>query len=300
VPHRAVFFAVPSVFSARALHAWLALGGEVALLVHPRTARARRSPLPWIAPRWSLGAAIARHRIPTRAIARREELDAALPAADVAVSVGFPWKLPLATLAPLRHGGVNLHPALLPAFRGPRPITALCLAGEAERCGGVSLHEMDADFDTGPLIAQEPVPYAGDYGAWMLALARAHGRLMRPLVEHLEGRRAPVPQDDRGASFQRPPRPVLSPAQRAAEIERLCATLGTARRLRVELGGRRLGVRGWLGSGARTGAPPRVGRWSLEFDAADARVRLARWLPGTRRVRELRWLWRLAVSAAED
>jgi hypothetical protein len=123
---------------------------------------------------------------------------------------------------------------------------------------------------------------------------------MRPLVEFLDGRLPPAEQDERGASFQRPPRPVLSPAQSAAEIERLCATLGSARRLRVELDGRRFGVRGFLGRGARTGAAPRVGRWSLDFDAADARVHLTRWLPGTRRARELRWLWRLAVSAAED
>lgn len=299
MPHRAIFFAAPSLFSARALHAWLELGHEVALFVHPRGAGTRRSTRAWAAQRWSVGAALARHGIPVRALGARDPLDAALPEADVAISVGFPHRIPMPLLRALPRGGVNLHPALLPAFRGPRPLTALCLEDAAAQHGGVSLHAMEAEFDAGPLLAQEAVPLRGDYAAWLLELARAHGRLMQPLARFVAGELAPVAQDASRASYQRPGRVALSPRRSAAEVSRLCRTLGSARRLRVELDGRRVSVRRYLSSAPRSGEPPRVGVFTLDFDCADARVRLARWLPGTRTLRELRWLLRLALARVE-
>jgi methionyl-tRNA formyltransferase len=199
-------------------------------------------------------------------------------------------------LCALPYGGVNLHPALLPAFRGPRPITALCLAGEASRHGGVSLHRLEAEFDAGPLIAQEAVPFRGDFDGWMLELARAHARLMQPLARHLAGGLEAVAQDESRASFQRPGRPRLSPQQTADELARICRTLGARRRLHLELPERRVAIRGVLGSSPRTGEPPRLRRFTVSFDAADARVRLARWLPGTRRWRAFRWTLRLALA----
>jgi methionyl-tRNA formyltransferase len=247
-----------------------------------------------------VAAALARRRIPALAVARRDDLAQAFPSgADVAISVGFPFRIPMAPVQRLPRGGVNLHPALLPAFRGPRPITALCREGGAERFGGVSLHVLEAAFDSGPLIAQEAVPFRGDYPGWMLELARAHGRLMTPLARALAGELAPVAQDESRASFHRPAPVRLTPQHTAAEIARVCDTLGARRRLQVELPGRRVAVRRHLGHAPRSGAPPRVGRLTLEFDAADARVRLARWLPGTRRWRRARWLVRLALARAE-
>jgi methionyl-tRNA formyltransferase len=299
LPFRAIFFVSPGLFSARALHAWLTLGHDVALLVQPRGRWKRSGALHWLAPRWSFRAALERGRIPTLEVSRGDDLERALRPADVAISVGFPFRIPMRSADALPHGGVNLHPALLPAFRGPRPLTALCLEGGAERHGGVTLHCLTADFDSGPLIAQEPVPLRGDHAAWMLELARAHGRLMRPLQRYLAGEIAPVPQDEHGASFHRPSAPRLSPEQPAAELARICRTLGASRRLHVELAGRRVAVSGYLGSTDRSGALPRVGRLTLDFDAVDERVRLARWLPGTRRWRRGRALVRLALARIE-
>jgi methionyl-tRNA formyltransferase len=294
LPLRAIFFAAPSIFCARALRAWLELGHEVTALVHPRRAEARGGALAWLAPQWSVGATLAHYRIPTHSVSGRDDLAQALPAADLAISVGFPFRIPMQQVRALPRGGVNLHPALLPAFRGPRPITALCLEGAASRHGGVSLHQLEAEFDAGPLIAQETVPFRGDFDGWMLELARAHARLMQPLARYLEGRLEPVAQDESRASFQRPGRPRLSPQQTAEELARVCRTLGARRRLHLELGERRIAIRGYLGASPRSGAPARVRPFTVSFDAADARVRLARWLPGTRRWRDLRWLVRLA------
>jgi methionyl-tRNA formyltransferase len=295
---RAIFFAAPGLFSARALHAWLARGHEVALLVLPARGRAHGSALRWIAPRWSLRAAVDRHAIPTRRVSGGRDLaQEPLPGADLAISVGFPFRIPMAQVRALPRGGVNLHPALLPACRGPRPLTALCLDGEAERHGGVSLHLLEQEFDAGPLLDQERVPWRRPHEAWLLELARAHGRLIGSLERYLAGELVPVAQDESRARTRRPPRVALTPALSAAELERICATLGSRRRLRLEAEGRRIAVRGYLGSAAKSGAPLRTSRLSVEFDARDARVRLARWLPGTRSFRDARWLLRLALAS---
>ena len=51
------------------------------------------------------------------------------------------------------HGALNLHPSLLPRYRGATPIPAAILAGDAET--GVTLMRMDAGLDTGPIVAQD-------------------------------------------------------------------------------------------------------------------------------------------------
>jgi methionyl-tRNA formyltransferase len=47
---------------------------------------------------------------------------------------------------------VNLHPSLLPRYRGPNPLAWTLRNDEPEM--GLSIHRMDAQFDTGPLLAQ--------------------------------------------------------------------------------------------------------------------------------------------------
>ena len=71
---------------------------------------------------------------------------------DLAVCGGFPLRIPNDALAVPRLGIVNTHPALLPRFRGPNPIGWALRNGEPEL--GYSVHRMDDDFDTGPLLAQ--------------------------------------------------------------------------------------------------------------------------------------------------
>jgi phosphoribosylglycinamide formyltransferase-1 len=51
---------------------------------------------------------------------------------------------------------INVHPSLLPAFPGARAIDDALAAGVETT--GVSVHYVDEGLDTGPLIAQEPVP----------------------------------------------------------------------------------------------------------------------------------------------
>jgi methionyl-tRNA formyltransferase len=78
---------------------------------------------------------------------------------DLAISGGLPVRIPEDALEVPRHGIVNCHPALLPRYRGPNPIGWALRNGDQEL--GFTFHRMDADFDTGRLLAQGTAPLAG-------------------------------------------------------------------------------------------------------------------------------------------
>jgi methionyl-tRNA formyltransferase len=79
---------------------------------------------------------------------------------DLTVSWGFPWKLPQAALDVAPLGSINLHPALLPRHRGPVPLSWALRAGDS--VFGVTWHRMDAELDTGGILAQGSVPIADE------------------------------------------------------------------------------------------------------------------------------------------
>ena len=79
---------------------------------------------------------------------------------DLMLCAGFPWKIPLAALEVPRLGSVNQHPALLPRHRGPIPFAWTVREDDAE--WGMSWHYMDAELDTGNLLAQGSVPVDDD------------------------------------------------------------------------------------------------------------------------------------------
>jgi methionyl-tRNA formyltransferase len=71
-------------------------------------------------------------------------------AVDVLVVAAYGLILPAAVLAWPRHGCVNVHASLLPRWRGAAPIQRALLAGDMET--GVTLMQMDAGLDTGPML----------------------------------------------------------------------------------------------------------------------------------------------------
>ena len=81
-------------------------------------------------------------------------------------------------LALFPRGGINLHPSLLPLYRGPSPIQAALAAGDAET--GVSIQRIAAEMDAGDLLAQERVVVGEDETAPQLSarLAELGARLM--------------------------------------------------------------------------------------------------------------------------
>lgn len=79
---------------------------------------------------------------------------------DLVVSWGFPWKIPLSALRVPRLGAINCHPAVLPRHRGPVPMAWALREGDGRY--GVTWHRMDAELDTGPILAQATVPMEDD------------------------------------------------------------------------------------------------------------------------------------------
>jgi methionyl-tRNA formyltransferase len=75
---------------------------------------------------------------------------------DLAICWGYPWKLPPEALEVPRLGCINQHPAKLPRHRGPIPLSWALREGDAEF--GVTWHRMDANLDTGGILAQATVP----------------------------------------------------------------------------------------------------------------------------------------------
>jgi methionyl-tRNA formyltransferase len=81
-------------------------------------------------------------------------------APDLTLCWGFPWKIPLDALEAPPLGSVNLHPGLLPRHRGPVPMAWALRAGDPHI--GVTWHRMDAELDTGPILAQATIPVEDD------------------------------------------------------------------------------------------------------------------------------------------
>ena len=75
---------------------------------------------------------------------------------DLVVCMGFPWKVPADALAVPPLGWINGHPSLLPHHRGPVPVAWTIRDGEEEF--GITFHRMDAELDTGPILAQKAAP----------------------------------------------------------------------------------------------------------------------------------------------
>ena len=74
---------------------------------------------------------------------------------DLIAVACFPHIFPAALLDLPRHGCLNLHPSLLPAYRGPEPL--FWIARNDERVSGVSLHFLSEGVDSGDIVAQTPI-----------------------------------------------------------------------------------------------------------------------------------------------
>lgn len=82
---------------------------------------------------------------------------------DLILSVYYRRILPPEVLALAKVGAFNVHPSLLPAYRGRAPINWAILRGEAEV--GVTIHEMIEAVDAGPIISQARLEVDADEGA---------------------------------------------------------------------------------------------------------------------------------------
>jgi methionyl-tRNA formyltransferase len=133
---------------------------------------------------------------------------------DVAVVMAYGRILPQAVLDAPRRGCMNLHASLLPRLRGAAPINWAIVRGEKET--GISLMQMDAGMDTGPVLGSkklfiEPEETAGQL-ADRLALLAAEV-VKEDIIPAVNGEFEPVIQADDEATHA----PMLS--KRDGEID---------------------------------------------------------------------------------
>ena len=123
---------------------------------------------------------------------------------EILVVAAYGQILPPQALAIAPRGALNIHASLLPRWRGAAPIQRALLAGDRET--GITIMQMDAGLDTGPLLARHAVAIADDDDARSLhdklAALGAHA-IVLALTDIGAARAKPVPQAGTGVSYAR-------------------------------------------------------------------------------------------------
>jgi methionyl-tRNA formyltransferase len=143
--------------------------------------------------------------------------------ADVAISAAFPVLIPADALDVPPLGVINTHPSLLPRYRGPNPIAWTVRNRDREL--GYSIHRMDADFDTGPLLAQgtTPIDDVEDPSGLFERMFTLLGSLLPNALARVEKGDPGDPQPDGQATyaeFFEPEYVGIDWSQTAAEVRR--------------------------------------------------------------------------------
>jgi len=140
--------------------------------------------------------------------------------ADVAVVAAYGLILPRAILAAPRLGCINIHASLLPRWRGAAPIQRAIMAGDAET--GVTIMQMEAGLDTGPMMLKGTVPITDQTTAGGLhdSLAVTGANLIMTALERLaEGNLPATPQPPGGITLA----PKIDKAEAAIDFTKPAA-----------------------------------------------------------------------------
>jgi methionyl-tRNA formyltransferase len=125
---------------------------------------------------------------------------------------------------------LNVHPSLLPRWRGAAPIERAIMAGDEHT--GVSIMLLTAGLDSGPvcLTAREPILAQDTYGSLAARLERSGGRLLVDALDTLQrGESLPFAEQDESHAIYAekicPTDRLLDPSRSAVELERLVRAL---------------------------------------------------------------------------
>jgi methionyl-tRNA formyltransferase len=121
---------------------------------------------------------------------------------DLAVVVAYGQILPPVLVDLPRRGCLNIHPSLLPKYRGPSPIQWAIANGDTET--GVTLMRIDAGLDTGDIVAQRRVAIRPEDDSAALHDRVAHisaELLVQTIPDYMAGKIQPRPQSAEGVSY---------------------------------------------------------------------------------------------------
>ena len=121
---------------------------------------------------------------------------------DVMVVAAYGLILPPAVLAIAPHGCINIHASLLPRWRGAAPIHRAIEAGDAQ--SGVTIMQMEAGLDTGPMLAVQSLPIDPQDNTGTLhdkLAVLGADILLKTLREIEQGSVHPTPQPEQGVTY---------------------------------------------------------------------------------------------------
>ena len=158
----------------------------------------------------------------------------------VVVVCAYGLLVPPATLA--ERLWLNVHPSLLPRWRGAAPVERAIMAGDAET--GVTIHETVAELDAGPVAAQAafPIGPGDDAGDVFARAAEVAAELLDGVLAEPGPRFRPQVGEVTYAEKIRPEDRVLDTARPAIELVRSVLALSPHIGARAELDGRRVTV----------------------------------------------------------
>lgn len=196
---RLVFTGTPD-FSVPALRALHAAGHEiVAVYCQPprpagRGKKLQASPVQQAAEELGL---LVRHPLSLRKN-EPEWADFAALQADAAIVAAYGLILPQPMLDAPRLGCLNIHASLLPRWRGASPIQSAILAGDTQ--SGVTIMQMEAGLDTGPMLLREAVPITASTTATSLhdALSALGADMALRVLADMP---TPTPQPEEGVTY---------------------------------------------------------------------------------------------------
>ncbi|GAA4014789.1 methionyl-tRNA formyltransferase [Sphingomonas swuensis] len=236
---RLIFMGSPA-FAVPTLDALVAAGHEVAAVYcqPPRPAQRGKKPQPTAVQlrAEALGLPV---RSPERLRSPEEQQAFADLGAEAAVVAAYGLLLPQPILDAPARGCLNVHASLLPRWRGAAPIHRAILAGDTET--GVTIMQMEAGLDTGPMLRVGQTPVAGKtVGDLTDELAQMGARLM---VEELASPSPPRVQPADGVTHA--PKIVKAEARidwsrPATEIERQVRAFNPAPGAWFEVAGERV------------------------------------------------------------
>lgn len=118
------------------------------------------------------------------------------------VLVSYGKIIPKSTIDLFSPGIINVHPSLLPKYRGPSPIESAILNGD--QVTGVTIMQLSAAMDAGPIYAMQEYPLHGNETRPDLyeQLAETGSTLLIGVLPSiLDGSEQPSPQDDQAATY---------------------------------------------------------------------------------------------------
>ena len=197
---RVIFMGTPD-FAVPALQALVAAGHDVvAAYTQPPRPGGRRgkelTPTPVHKAAEALGIEV---RHPVSLKGAEEQADFAALGADIAVVAAYGLILPQAVLDAPKNGCLNIHASLLPRWRGAAPIQRAILAGDGET--GVTIMQMEAGLDTGPMLAVGKTPVDGKTAGELTAELAEIGALLTVQVLADMAGHAPVVQPEDGVTY---------------------------------------------------------------------------------------------------